>query len=90
MKNWCTQEESSDKLFDPDCWSVLDPMRELLADPRVLAMLEKEVPVLAADFEFAKSAPVSLLKIFNLRRKEFTEDFVKEINRKLGTIKKPK
>ena len=45
---------------------------------------------MAADFEFAKSAPVSLLKIFNLRRKEFTEDFVKEINRKLGTIKKPK
>lgn len=90
VKNWFTQEESSDKLFDPDCWSVLDPMRELLADPRVLAMLEKEVPVLAADFEFAKSAPVSLLKIFNLRRKEFTEDFVKEINRKLGTIKKPK
>ena len=90
VKNWFTQEESADKLFDPDCWSVLDPMRELLTDPAVVAMLEKEVPVLAADFEFAKSAPVSLLKIFNLRRTEFTEDFVKEINKKLGTIKKPK
>ncbi len=90
VKNWFTQGESSDKLFDPDCWSVLDPMRELLADPNVVALLEKEAPALAGDFEFAKSAPISLLKIFNFRRGEFTEDFVKEINKKLSTLKKPK
>ena len=88
VKNWFTQGETADNLFSPDCWSVLDPMRDLLADERVVELLAKEVPVLAEEFEVAKSAPVSLLRIFNIRRSEFPEDLVKEVNRKLGTIHK--
>ena len=88
VKNWFTQGETADNLFSPDCWSVLDPMRDLLADERVVELLAKEVPVLAEEFEVAKSAPVSLLRIFNILRSEFPEDLVKEVNRKLGTIHK--
>lgn len=90
VKNWFTAEQSEEDLFPADCYSVMTSMRELMENPNVTAMLEKEVPELYEECIAAQKAPIGLLFIFNKKRDEYSEDFVKEINKKLRNIKKPK
>lgn len=89
VRNWFTPEQSEDDLFPPDRYSIMVSMKELMADPNVTALLEKEAPEIYEECVSAKLAPIPLLRIINSRRTEFSEDYAKELNKKLRTIKKP-
>ncbi|MGF6990277.1 beta-galactosidase [Lachnospiraceae bacterium PM6-15] len=90
VKNWFAAEQSEEDLFPEDRYSVMTSMRELMADPNVTALLEKETPELYEECVAAKKAPIGLLFLFNRKRNEYSEDYVKEMNKKLRNIKKPK
>lgn len=89
VRNWFTPEQSEDDLFPADRYSIMVSMKELMADPNVTALLEKEAPEIYEECVSAKLAPIPLLRIINSRRTEFSEDYAKELNKKLRTIKKP-
>ena len=76
-------------MFPADRYSIMVSMKELMADPNVTALLEKEAPEIYEECVSAKLAPIPLLRIINSRRTEFSEDYAKELNKKLRTIKKP-
>lgn len=89
VRNWFTAEESEEDLFSPDRYSIMVSVKELMADSNVTALLEKEAPEIYEDCVGAKLAPIPLLRIINSRRTEFSEDYAKELNKKLRTVKKP-
>lgn len=89
VRNWFTAEESEEDLFSPDRYSIMVSMKELMADPNVTVLLEKEAPEIYEECVSAKLAPIPLLRIINSRRTEFSEDYAKDLNKKLRTVKKP-
>lgn len=88
VKNWFIKGESQDDLFPEGRFSIMDSMNDLKASPKAWSLLEQEVPNITGDARNAAGSPMSLLNIFNWKRKDYSEEFVQGINRKLNQIKK--
>lgn len=89
VENWFTLEEGEEQLFPADRFSIMDEIGVLKACPEAWAILEQEVPKLAADPRSSSMPRMSLLRIINRMSSQFEESFVKELNRKLNAIPKP-
>lgn len=88
VENWFTLEQGEEDLFPADRFSIMDEMGVLAADPDAWALLEAEVPKITGDPRGLSMPRMSLLRIINRMSSQFTEDFVKELNRKLNQIPK--
>lgn len=88
VENWFTLEQGEEDLFPADRFSIMDEMGVLSADPDAWALLEAEVPKITGDPRGLSMPRMSLLRIINRMSSQFTEDFVKELNRKLNQIPK--
>lgn len=90
VENWFTLEDGEKELFPEDRFSIMDEMGVLQVAPEAWALLEKEVPQITGDPRSGKMPRMSLLRIINRISGQFEEKFVKELNRKLNEISKPK
>ena len=88
VENWFTLEQGEENLFPTDRFSIMDEIGELAACPEAWALLEQEVPMITGDPRGLSMPRMSLLRIINRISSQFTEDFVKDLNRKLNTIPK--
>lgn len=88
VENWFTLEQGEEDLFPADRFSIMDEMGVLSADPEAWALLEAEVPQITGSPRSLAMPRMSLLRIINYMSSQFTEDFVKELNRKLNQIPK--
>lgn len=89
VENWFTLEQGAEDLFPADRFSIMDEMGDLKACPEAWALLEQQVPKITGDPRGLSMPRMSLLRIINRMSSQFTEDFVKELNRKLNAIPKP-
>ena len=89
VKNWFTLQESKEDLFPADHYSIMDEMGDLMKSPEAWALLEQEVPRITSDPLTRILTYVTLLRKINTKSSQYSEDFVKELNRKLNTIPKP-
>ena len=89
VENWFTLEQGAEDLFPADRFSIMDEMGDLKACPEAWALLEQQVPKITGDPRGHSMPRMSLLRIINRMSSQFTEDFVKELNRKLNAIPKP-
>ena len=87
VRDWVTGGTKSEDLFPEGKCSVLDEMRELSRIPEAWELLQKEVPDLAG--QRSQNSGNSLLRMINRVSSKFTEDFVKDLNKKLNAIDKP-
>lgn len=88
VKNWFTMGQSEDDLFPEGRFSIMDDIGELRANSAVWALLEQETPQITGDERAKKMTTMPLLRIINRMGGLFSEDFVKELNKKLGQIEK--
>lgn len=88
VKNWFTMGQSEDDLFPEGRFSIMDDIGDLRANAEAWALLERETPQITGDERAKKMTTMPLLRIINRMGGVFSEDFVKELNRKLGQIKK--
>ena len=89
VKNWFTLQESKEDLFPADHYSIMDEMGDLMKSPEAWALLEQEVPRITSDPLTRILTYVTLLRKINTKSSQYSEDFVKELNRKLNAIPKP-
>ena len=89
VRNWFLDEQETAEVFPEDCWSVMDPMSELLKDDRAMKVIENWSSRLADTMRERKGS-MPLYRILNYMRTEFNEDSMKELNRLLSQIKKEK
>lgn len=87
VRDWVTGGTKSEDLFPDGKCSILDELRELSKIPEAWALLEQELPDLVG--EHNKNAGSTLLSTINRVSSKYTEDFVKELNKKLSAIDKP-
>lgn len=88
VKNWFTMGQSEDDLFPEGRFSIMDDIGELRANAAAWALLEQETPQITGDERAKKMTTMPLLRIINRMSGVFSEDFVKELNKKLGQIEK--
>lgn len=88
VKNWFTMGQSEDDLFPEGRFSVMDDIGELRANAAAWTLLEQETPQITGDERAKKMTAMPLLRIINRMGGVFSEDFVKELNKKLGQIRK--
>ena len=74
-------------MFPKGCWSVMDPMSEMLKDEKVMEVIENWSFRLA-DAMRERKGSMPLFRILNYMRDDFKEDSMKELNRLLAQIKK--
>ena len=67
----------------------MDEMGDLMKSPEAWALLEQEVPRITSDPLTRILTYVTLLRKINTKSSQYSEDFVKELNRKLNAIPKP-
>ena len=88
VKNWFTMGQSEDDLFPEGRFSIMDDIGDLRANIEAWALLEQETPQITGDERAKKMTTMPLLRIINRMGGVFGEDFVKELNKKLGQISK--
>ncbi len=88
VNNWFTLETSQDDLFPIDRYSIMDEMGILQANEQVWQLLEQEVPQIANDPRSRLMPSITLLRVINRISGQFTEEYVKDLNRKLNAIPK--
>lgn len=87
VRNWFLDEQEEAALFPKGCWSVMDPMSEMLKDEKVMEVIENWSFRLA-DAMRERKGSMPLFRILNYMRDDFKEDSMKELNRLLAQIKK--
>src|SRR5699024_3838477 len=89
VKNWFTLQERKGDLLPTGHYSIMDEMGDLMKSPEASALLEQEVPRVTSDPLTRILTYVTLLRNINTKSSQYSEDFVKELNRKLNAIPKP-
>lgn len=88
VKNWFTLETSEEDLFPKDRFSIMDTMGDLMASPEAWKILEKAVPRITGHPRATSMPGMTLFRIINRTSGAYEEAFIKELNRKLNTVKK--
>lgn len=86
VKNWFTMGQSEDDLFPEGRFSVMDEIGDLQASREAWALLEEMTPEITADERTKKMTTMPLLRIINRMGGVYSEDLVKELNKKLSQI----
>ncbi|MBQ6239296.1 MAG: DUF4982 domain-containing protein [Firmicutes bacterium] len=87
VRDWVTGASKSEELFPEGKLSILDEMRNLYTVPEAWAILQQEVPELTTE-RYQKSG-TALVRCFDRSPVKHTEEFIKELNRKLTQIDRP-
>lgn len=89
VKNWFTLQQGEEDLFPEGRFSIMDPIGEILDDPAAYALLEEALPDIAHDERSRKYRSMGLIRAINRMPRKPDEEFLKELNRKFGQLKKP-
>lgn len=87
VRDWVTGGTKSEDLFPDGKCSILDEVRELSRIPEAWSLLTSELPDLFG--ERNRNSGNSVLRQINRVSSKFSEDYVKELNKKLTAIDKP-
>lgn len=88
VKNWFTLQQGEEDLFPEGRFSIMDPIGEILDDPAAYALLEEALPDIAHDERSRKYRSMGLIRAINRMPRKPDEEFLKELNRKFGQLKK--
>lgn len=88
VKNWFTMQQSEEDLFPEDRFSIMDPIGEILDNPRAYALLEEALPAIAHDERSRKYRSMGLIRAINRMPQKPEEAFLQELNRKFNEIPK--
>lgn len=88
VKNWFTLQQGQEDLFPEGRFSIMDPIGDILDDPRAYALLEEALPAIAHDERSRKYRSMGLIRTINRMPHKPDEDFLKDLNRRLAQIEK--
>ena len=88
VKNWFTMQQSEEDLFPEGRFSIMNPIGEILDNPRAYALLEEALPAIAHDERSRKYRSMGLIRAINRMPQKPDEAFLQELNRKFNEIPK--